>query len=151
MRALAIARDRIDDVAHPVANRVVFRARLFLAWNLALDAADFRTRWNLCASQKIVGNNANNLGGSDEINLYDNTQALVRGYFDLAPMGPFELKGVSRRMDVFTVRGAHDTGRLATGMPLSPFAGRYAERHKIAELWAAACEDWLRAQQGARP
>ena len=91
------------------------------------------------------------LAEPDTVVVSDNTQALVRGYFDLAPMGPFELKGVSRRMEVFTVRGAHDSGRLATGMPLSPFAGRYAERHKIAELWAAACEDWLRAQQGARP
>ena len=86
----------------------------------------------------------------DTVVVSDNTQALVRGYFDLAPMGPFELKGVSRRIEVFTVRGERDSGRLAAGTPLSPFAGRYAERDKITALWAAACEDWLRAQQGAR-
>jgi class 3 adenylate cyclase len=91
------------------------------------------------------------LAEPDTVVVSDNTQALVRRYFDLAPMGRFELKGVSRRIEVFTVRGEHDSGRLATGTPLSPFAGRYAERQKIADVWAAACEDWLRAQEGARP
>jgi predicted extracellular nuclease len=40
-------------------------------------AADFRTNWNLPAAVKIVGGNANNLGRSDEINLYDAANALV--------------------------------------------------------------------------
>jgi hypothetical protein len=42
-----------------------------------IDAETFRTKWDLCASQKIVGNNPNNLGGSDEINLYDNGNTLI--------------------------------------------------------------------------
>jgi class 3 adenylate cyclase len=91
------------------------------------------------------------LAEPDTVVVSGNTQALVRRYFDLAPMGRFELKGVSRRIEVFTVRGEQDSGRLATGTPLCPFAGRHAERQRIAELWATACEDWLRAQQGARP
>ncbi|HKE78557.1 MAG TPA: adenylate/guanylate cyclase domain-containing protein [Solirubrobacteraceae bacterium] len=91
------------------------------------------------------------LAEPDTVVVSDNTQALVRGYFDLASMGPVELRGVSRRIEVFTVRGEQNSGRLAAGTPLSPFAGRHAERQKIAEVWAAACEDWLQAQQGARP
>jgi predicted extracellular nuclease len=40
-------------------------------------AADFRTNWNLPAAVKIIGGNANNLGRSDEINLYDAANAPV--------------------------------------------------------------------------
>ena len=42
LRALGVAVDGLDDRAHAVADGVVLRARLFLARNLALDAADFR-------------------------------------------------------------------------------------------------------------
>ncbi|MFD2569251.1 putative Ig domain-containing protein [Spirosoma soli] len=37
----------------------------------------FRTAWYLPGSVKVVGGNTNNLGRSDEINIYDNTGALV--------------------------------------------------------------------------
>lgn len=40
-------------------------------------AAAFRTNWNLPAAVKIIGGNANNLGRSDEINVYDAANALV--------------------------------------------------------------------------
>ena len=39
--------------------------------------AGFRTAWNLPAAIKIIGANSNNLGRSDEINLYDAANALV--------------------------------------------------------------------------
>ncbi|MGA9335788.1 MAG: lamin tail domain-containing protein, partial [Rudaea sp.] len=43
-----------------------------------LDPATFRTDWNLCQGQKVIGNNASdNLGRGDEINLYDTTQTLI--------------------------------------------------------------------------
>ncbi len=41
------------------------------------DAATFRTAWGLCAAAKVLGGNVNNLGRSDEINLYDAADALV--------------------------------------------------------------------------
>jgi predicted extracellular nuclease len=41
------------------------------------DAAAFRTLWNLPLSVKIVELNTNNLGRNDEINLYNNLNALV--------------------------------------------------------------------------
>jgi predicted extracellular nuclease len=41
------------------------------------EANPFRTNWSLSDSVKIIGNNANNLGRSDELNLYDNTNTLV--------------------------------------------------------------------------
>ena len=40
LRALGVLRDGLDHGAHAVADRVVLRARLFLARNLRLDAAD---------------------------------------------------------------------------------------------------------------
>ena len=40
-------------------------------------ATAFRTNWFLPASVKVVGGNNNNLGGSDEINIYDNNNNLV--------------------------------------------------------------------------
>ena len=41
------------------------------------SAATFRTRWGLGAGVKIIGGNTNNLGRSDEINLYDASNMLV--------------------------------------------------------------------------
>ncbi len=40
-------------------------------------AAAFRTAWNLSSSVKVIGGNTNNLGRSDEINLYDASNTLV--------------------------------------------------------------------------
>ena len=42
LRALGVLRHGLDDGAHAVADRVVLGARLFLARDLRLDAADFR-------------------------------------------------------------------------------------------------------------
>lgn len=42
-----------------------------------MDPEDFRTRWGLSASVKILGPFTNNLGRNDEINLYDNNGDLV--------------------------------------------------------------------------
>src|SRR4029453_3210512 len=41
------------------------------------DAASFKAAWGLGASVKVIGLNDQNLGRADEINLYDNTNALV--------------------------------------------------------------------------
>lgn len=41
------------------------------------SSESFRTNWFLPASVKVVGGNNNNLGGSDEINIYDNNNNLV--------------------------------------------------------------------------
>ncbi|GAA3528989.1 hypothetical protein GCM10022234_27870 [Aeromicrobium panaciterrae] len=40
-------------------------------------ASAFRTEWNLPATVKVVGGNTQNLGRSDEINIYDASSALV--------------------------------------------------------------------------
>jgi predicted extracellular nuclease len=42
-----------------------------------LDAGAFRTEWALAATAKVVGGNDQNLGRSDEINLFDNSGTLV--------------------------------------------------------------------------
>lgn len=40
-------------------------------------AAAFRTLWNLCDNIKVIGENTQNLGRSDEINIYDNAGLLA--------------------------------------------------------------------------
>lgn len=40
-------------------------------------AATFRTQWGLSDSVKVIGGNTQNLGRSDEINIYDSADALV--------------------------------------------------------------------------
>lgn len=55
--------------------------------------ANFRSNWNTGALLKIIGGNTNNLGRSDEVNLYDASNALADRltYNDQAaptPMGP---------------------------------------------------------------
>ncbi len=42
-----------------------------------LSAVLFRTEWNLASSVKVIGGNTQNLARSDEINLYNNSNALV--------------------------------------------------------------------------
>ncbi len=42
-----------------------------------LSAPDFRTAWGLPGTVKVIGGNAANLGRSDEINIYDDTDTLV--------------------------------------------------------------------------
>lgn len=42
-----------------------------------LSASDFRADWSLPLSVKVIGGNTNNLGRADEINIFDNTNALV--------------------------------------------------------------------------
>jgi class 3 adenylate cyclase len=88
------------------------------------------------------------LAPPDTVVVSDTTQALVRRFFDFASLGRVELRGVSRPLEVFVVVGESDSGCFPTGTAMSPFAGRLAERERIAALWQAACEDWRRAQQG---
>jgi hypothetical protein len=40
-------------------------------------ASEFRSVWSLAASVDVIGNNTNNLGRSDEINLFDSSGTLV--------------------------------------------------------------------------
>jgi hypothetical protein len=42
-----------------------------------LSASDFRTDWSLPTSVKVIGGNSNNLSRADEINIYDDDNALV--------------------------------------------------------------------------
>lgn len=41
------------------------------------DANEFRIRWDLAASVKVIGEYTNNLGNGDEINLFDGSGTLV--------------------------------------------------------------------------
>jgi len=61
------------------------------------DADVFRAVWNLCAGSKVIGGNTANLGRSDEINLYDASQALIDRltYGDQAFPGTIRANGAS--------------------------------------------------------
>jgi class 3 adenylate cyclase len=87
------------------------------------------------------------LAAPDTVVISDTTQALVRGRFDVESMGSMELRGVSRPIEVFTVRGERDGSCFPAGAQVSPFAGRHRERQRIAALWRMACEDWRRARE----
>jgi predicted extracellular nuclease len=58
--------------------------------------ADFRTQWNLPATVRIIGGNATNLGRADEINLFDNLNALV----DRLTYGDTVFAGTIRTQDI---------------------------------------------------
>jgi predicted extracellular nuclease len=59
------------------------------------SAADFRTRWGLAPTVKVIGNNATNLGRNDEINLYNATNQLV----DRLTFGDQTFPGTIRTQD----------------------------------------------------
>ena len=60
------------------------------------DAATFRTDWSLCSGQPVIGGNTDNLGRSDQINLYDNNNILV----DRLTYGDQTFPGTIRTQDV---------------------------------------------------
>lgn len=64
-----------------------------------IAAEIFRSGWNLCSGVKIIGNNANNLGRNDELNLYDASGALVDrlSYGDETYPGSVRTQNVSAR------------------------------------------------------
>lgn len=55
-----------------------------------VSASAFRTAWGLSAAVPVVGGNSNNLGRADEINIYDDGNALVDRltFDDQSAMGP---------------------------------------------------------------
>jgi predicted extracellular nuclease len=59
-------------------------------------AASFRTKWGLAASVDVIGENTNNLGRSDEINLYDAANALI----DRLTYGDQDFPGTIRTVNV---------------------------------------------------
>ncbi len=61
------------------------------------DVATFRIDWNLDASVKVLGGYRNNIGRSDEINLYDASNALVDrfAYGDQDFPGTIRTQGLS--------------------------------------------------------
>ena len=73
-------------------------------------AADFRANWNLAASVKVIGGNTNNLGRSDEINIYDPSSALVDRltYDDQGIAGSPRTLNVSGRPGTLAALGAND-------------------------------------------
>lgn len=73
-----------------------------------LTAAAFRTNWGLPGTVAVVGGNTNNLGRADEINIYDNTNALIdRLTYDDQTLGGPRTNGVSGNPNSFATLGAN--------------------------------------------
>lgn len=71
----------------------------------------------------------------------DATAALVRGYFDLEPLGSFALKGVDRPREAFRPRASLEhVSRfdVAEATGLTPFVGRAADNEFLAHHWSSA-------------
>ncbi len=69
------------------------------------------------------------------------TSRLVEGFFDCYPMGKHSLKGVSRPMEIYSVRGERDVYsrfEVAITTGLTPFIGRKEEVQKLLDCWARA-------------
>lgn len=59
-----------------------------------VSAAAFRTTWGLSSAVKVIGGNTNNLGGSDEINIYDNANTLIdRLTYTSSPITALNISG----------------------------------------------------------
>lgn len=61
-----------------------------------VPAGEFRTRWGLSAVVKILGGNTTNLGRNDEINIFDNNNALV----DRLTFGDQNIPGTIRTQNI---------------------------------------------------
>lgn len=61
-----------------------------------MAAADFRAEWGLGAAVKVIGGNSNNLGRSDEINIYDASSVLV----DRLTYGDQDFAGTIRTLNI---------------------------------------------------
>jgi class 3 adenylate cyclase len=68
----------------------------------------------------------------------EETHALAGGYFEVAPRGPVELRGVSRPIMTYDVRHERVSARLEAASSLTPFTGRRDECAAIAALWEEA-------------
>jgi class 3 adenylate cyclase/tetratricopeptide (TPR) repeat protein len=69
------------------------------------------------------------------------TAELIRGYFELRPLGEVPLKGLSRPVEVYAVAGESGVGsrfELAVNRGLAPFVGREAELAALVGLFEEA-------------
>lgn len=75
-----------------------------------VEAAAFRTAWGLSASVPVIGNNTNNLGRDDEINLYDAGGNLVDRltYGDTIFIGSVRTQNISGRPGSGAALGVND-------------------------------------------
>lgn len=74
----------------------------------------------------------------DTVVISDTTHALVSEYFDLRPLGPADLRGVSRPVELYTVVGERESTAMDARAPATPFINRRSEQAVIGELWRAA-------------
>ncbi len=91
-----------------------------------LTAAAFRTEWSLAASVKVIGENLQNLGRADEINLYDNANNRIDwlAYNDQGSEGGPRTNLASANPATLAAVGAHDAHLWILSVPGDTFASR---------------------------
>jgi class 3 adenylate cyclase len=80
-------------------------------------------------------------GGPNSLVISDETRRLLRGKFQLQPLGLRTLKGLSRQMQAFQVVGEVMEGDVAlgeAGRTASPMVGRSAEIDELLQAWELA-------------
>ncbi len=82
------------------------------------------------------------LAPPDAVVISDDTYEIVRGYFDVEPLGTPQLKGIERQVAVFRVLG--ETGAMhrlqAAAGARTPLVGRRVERDALREVWDALAD-----------
>ncbi|WP_428307097.1 lamin tail domain-containing protein [Lacipirellula sp.] len=75
-----------------------------------LTAAAFRTEWNLAPTVKVVGENTQNLGRADEINLYDSSNVRIDWLtYDDQTLGSPRTNNASANPLTLAAVGAHNS------------------------------------------
>lgn len=88
------------------------------------------------------------VAGPDEIVVSETTERLVRGFFDVEPLGAQSLKGVATKLCAFRVTAAKDVETrfdVALMGQFSAFVGREGESACLDRSWRAVCAGDSRA------
>jgi class 3 adenylate cyclase len=147
----------------PVAHEDHARRGGYAALALQADLADlpFAVRMGLNSGEVVVGaigedlameytaigrtvglaQRMEQLAAPDSVYLSEHTAALVEGYLELADLGEFEVKGVTRPLRVYALAGvgtAHGRLDVSRARGFSRFVGRDAELRALEDAQARA-------------
>jgi class 3 adenylate cyclase len=85
------------------------------------------------------------LAAPGTILIADSTYRLVRGFFDVKPAGPLEIRGKSEPVTVYEVLGRSEITTslgVAEARGLTPLIGREQELRQLGDCFARVCGGW---------
>jgi class 3 adenylate cyclase/tetratricopeptide (TPR) repeat protein len=110
---------------------------------VAENAGEMREQLEIVGETPHIAQRLESIAPHGAIVTSDTTLALIEGYFETEPLGPRELKGLSRPIEVHrVVRPTGAVGRLdaARRAGLTPLVGREAELARLLEAWHQAAD-----------